>query len=165
MTTLVDDSNYETFLTTVRPVAIDLSGCTASLDATLYWKLRESKPRKGRREMSARYRINRVATNYFDVVGEFSIELTDPETKKRAMSIECSFLCHFHADEPINSKHAERFTESECRVAIWPYFRQFVSDTTARMGIPPVVIPVSIGRPDAPSPPRIGRARKRIGRA
>lgn len=152
MPTPADDSSYEGFLTTVRPVSMDLSSCAASLNRALYWKMRESKPRKGRRDMLSRYRINHVGPNYFDVEGEFTIEITEPDTSERALKIDVSFLCHLHAERPVSAEHAERFANSEFRVVIWPYFRQFVSDTTARMGIPPLVIPVSIGRPEVPPP-------------
>ena len=38
----------------------------------------------------------------------------------------------------------ERFVDSEFRLILVPYARQFVSSTTAQMGIPPLVIPLSI---------------------
>lgn len=141
-----DDSSYEAFITTIRPISMDLTSCSADLDRELYWKLRENKPRKSHRQMFTRYRVNRVASNYFDVDGAFRIEITEPDTSERVLRIECSFLSHLHAEKPVNQEFAERFADSEFRIVIWPYFRQFVTDTTARMGIPPIVIPVSIGR-------------------
>jgi preprotein translocase subunit SecB len=61
-----------------------------------------------------------------------------------AIAVECTYVAHFHCDGcEVTREFAERFTQSELRLVVWPYFRQFVNDATARMAIQPIVIPFS----------------------
>ena len=138
------DNSYEEFLTSVEPLGLNLKSCSASLDRKSFWDLHEKKNKDAERQLFARYSIEKVEDDYFDVVTAFKMIIEDAKTKKNALRIECEFGGHFHGKAPIKESFAKRFTESELRIVVWPYFRQFVSDTTARMGIPPIVIPISI---------------------
>jgi len=143
-----DDKGYEQFLATVEPFGLYLSGCSASLDRDLFWKLRERKTHKGIRQLMARHRVTKSGKEFFDIESEFKIVITDPDNSEaEALKIECAFQAHLHNEKTTTRAYAERFASSEFRVVIWPYFRQFVSDTTAWMGIPPIFIPISIGEP------------------
>jgi hypothetical protein len=99
--------------------------------------------------LSSKYRLARNGGNYFDVEAAFSVVLqpaadTDGPVRQ-ALRIECVFYGHFHAAKPLNVEHAKKFAESDAWLVFWPYFRQFVSDTTARMAIPPLAIPLALG--------------------
>lgn len=61
------------------------------------------------------------------------------------LNIKSSFTAQFHCKKTKSVKdHASRFSQSEAKLIFWPYFRQTVSDVTARMSIRPVIVPVSL---------------------
>jgi hypothetical protein len=88
------------------------------------------------------------------------VVLTDTKNDKEALRVKATFEGHFHGASPIQREHAERFVSSELRVVVWPYFRQFISDTTARMSVRPIFIPVYLGQ----TPLRRGLEEKSPGR-
>ena len=45
----------------------------------------------------------------------------------------------------LDRSDAEGFAKDNAWLVFWPYFRQFVSDATARMAVPPEVLPLSLG--------------------
>jgi preprotein translocase subunit SecB len=65
------------------------------------------------------------------------------QTSESPLVIECTFDAHFHVEAHMAEGFAKQFTESDMRLVLWPYFRQYVFDTTARMAIPPVLVPLS----------------------
>ncbi len=140
------DNGYEKFLAQVQPFSVDLTSSSASLDRRIFWKLREGKKHTPTQELMARYGVEHIAGELFDVRAEFKVTIFEPGTKKRVLLVQCVFDAHFHAEKPINKEYVARFAESEFRVVVWPYVRQFVSDTTARMGIPPLFLPISLRR-------------------
>jgi hypothetical protein len=56
---------------------------------------------------------------------------------------------------------AERIAASSMLI-MWPHFREILQSTTARMGLPPIVLPLFMGNPNdeqADSRPRLGSAK------
>jgi len=62
-------------------------------------------------------------------------------------SITCTFSALFNLDAMVNDNLIKKFSENEVRLIFWPYYRQFVSDSTYRMAINPVVLPISTNLP------------------
>jgi preprotein translocase subunit SecB len=136
------NGGYEAFIRGLSLIAMGLDDCSVHLDRYPYYDLLEKKGQV--RRISAEYKLERAQKDYFDARAVFRLEITDKEASRSPLSIQCSFRAHFHARQTqADRSFAERFVATEFRVVIWPYFRQFISDTTARMTISPIVIPFS----------------------
>ena len=79
----------------------------------------------------------------FDAIGDFKLTVQDPKTDKAALKIDAQYAAHFQGKKPIDRVLAERFVKSELKLVMWPFFRQFVFDTTGRMAIRPITVPLS----------------------
>ena len=135
---------YAEFLKGLDPVLMGLDSSTCSLDRALYWSMSEG----ARRVLFSRYQLSDFTDDYFDVQASFRLSIQWSEEDGRVVQpllVECVLYGHFHAVGPINREHAIKFAETESWLIFWPYFRQFVSDTTARMGIPPMSVPLAVG--------------------
>ena len=133
-------SEYEEFLRALKLIGLGLENCSATLNLGTYFGATEKG--EGVRQIQARYRLDAKGSNFFEPTAQFKLAMTTKKDQKSALLINCVFSAHFHvADETMSDEHAERFTNSEFRVIMWPYFRQLVMDLTARMSIPPLIIP------------------------
>jgi hypothetical protein len=136
---------YGDFLRGLDPVILGIDSGNFSLDRDAYWSMTS---KEARRVLSSKYTLTRVSKDYFDVEASFSVAIQLPNEDGpivQALKIECVFEGHFHAVAPVDSEHAKRFAETESWLLFWPFFRQFVSDTTARMSIPPIMVPLALG--------------------
>jgi|SRR5271155_5378087 len=133
--------SYENFLRSVRLVAIGLRDCSCNLDREHYYQI--SKGRDGLTRINADYKVTRTGDGHFDAFGTFTVAIEDQKRKREVLTAACSLEAHFHADFDRESKFPDRFATGELRLILWPYFRELVSNLTARMAIRPVVVPLS----------------------
>ena len=131
-----EDNNYIEFLKNIELVALALNRSGAEINRELYEGSASS------RNISAKSRLSDLSDTSFDAVGSFELTVRN-KADKTALKVECVFEGHFHSEKLLTRSFAERFVDSELRLVMWPYFRQFVFDITARMWIPPVLIPFS----------------------
>ncbi len=96
------------------------------------------------REIAAKYKAEEVEGNHFDVVAEFALKITNKADETTLLEIHCKYSAHFHTKTDCTSAAAEQFATSEGKIIVWPYFRNFVSDITARMHIPPITVPLAL---------------------
>jgi hypothetical protein len=94
------------------------------------------------RLISTEYKLLDAESGYFDANGRFSIVVSEEKKSVPALVIECTFETHFHCKSPVVREMAERFTASELRLVLWPYFRELVFDLCGKMSIPPITIPL-----------------------
>jgi hypothetical protein len=142
--TKLEPDGYGDFLRGTKLVGLALASCSASLDRGIYIELIEKK--KSARNISAEYKLEDVQKDFFDVAAKFTLVMQDKAEGRKALTIECSFAGHFHCGaSAVPREFANRFTQSELRLILWPYFREFVSNITAKMAIPPILIPLSSG--------------------
>jgi preprotein translocase subunit SecB len=136
------DSNYEQFLRSVKPVGLALASSFSQVDREAYARLMKQKDGPTR-SISTEYKLCEAEAGYFDATGKFLLTVTDGEKANPALIINCKYESHFHCKAPVDKDLAERFTASELRLVLWPYFRELVHDFCGKMGIPPVTIPFS----------------------
>lgn len=91
------------------------------------------------------FKSTQLGSNFFEASGAFVVKLQESDDSDPVLHVECEFEAHLHGPEPISKASVERFVDSEFRLILIPYARQFVSATTAQMSIPPLVIPLSVG--------------------
>lgn len=136
------NTEYDTFLQELKPLGLALVTSSCKVDRRAYFQLVDSK--KAVRSISARYRLDSVRDDSFDAGAIFKLTVSDKKNITTPLVIECAFTSHVHAKPPVSKTLAERFARSDFRVVIWPYFRQFVSDITARMAVRPIMVPISV---------------------
>ncbi len=136
------DRTYEQFLKSVKPIALGLTGSASQLDREAYGRLMSQKERAVR-VISTEYKLLEAESGYFDGSGKFSLAVADGKKSTPALTIECTYETHFHCKAPVARELADRFTASELRLVLWPYFRELVFDLCGKMSIPPITIPLT----------------------
>lgn len=137
------DQNYASFLKGIRLLGFGMLESHTRQDRAAYVELQD-KNRLTRR-ISTEYHTMEIEKDFFNASAKFRLSMEDKRgSASPAVVVECTYVAHLHCVGcQITRELAERFTESELRLVVWPYFRQFVNDATSRMAIRPVVIPFS----------------------
>lgn len=87
-------------------------------------------------------KANKIRRDHFDLQAELLLQLR----RKRArpiLELSATYHLHFHAAPPLDPKLARRFADSDARLVLWPYFREYVNNVSARMYVPPLLLPIS----------------------
>jgi preprotein translocase subunit SecB len=79
----------------------------------------------------------------FDVRVNVTIKISAPTAKENFFMLTASYLLHVHAPAPLDVQHLERFTDSEVRLVVWPYVREYATSVFGRMHVPPAILPVT----------------------
>lgn len=133
---------YERFIRGLKLIALGLENSAARLERDAYTFARRDRKEPVRR-IQADYRVSDIGKGFFDCLASFNLIFEHPESKDLLLRVDSVFRCHFHTDSKNSEEMARRFVTAEFKLIIWPYFRQFVTDTTTRMGIAPVTVPFS----------------------
>ena len=156
------DSGYESFLKGLGSVSLGLESCSARLERSGYWDL-QTRRKDSVRILRDEYKLARIHKEYFNVSAEFTLDVRDAKTSGGVLNVSCVFRGHIHGKAPIDAEHARRFTDSDLRIVVVPYFRHFVSDITARMTIPPLFVPFALESLSERQKKRLnGKERKQI---
>lgn len=137
------DQQYALFLKGITLLGFGMQESRTAQDRAAYVRLCEI-DKLGKR-ITTEYRTMEVEKTFFNASAKMSLTMGDKKSSSPpAIAVECTYVAHFHCDGcEVTREFAERFTQSELRLVVWPYFRQFVNDATARMAIQPIVIPFS----------------------
>ena len=143
------DNGYENFLKDMSLAGFRLISISSRFDSKADMKIRLSKKRLPVRTIvTAHYELEKITDDFFDSTAKFKLTVESANNKKLTpITIECSFLGHFHFEKPIKKELAERFTDNDFRLVVWPYLRQLVQDLTGKMGVQPLLIPLSVQEP------------------
>ena len=90
-------------------------------------------------ERSAEYKSTEKG---FTVRHTYKLDIKRGEPGKRYAQIECSFIVEYRSGKPMTDELFEIFEKVNLPLNTWPYFREFVQNSTVRMGLPPLVLPV-----------------------
>jgi hypothetical protein len=145
-TSLSSPKAYTEFLRSLRIAALGLQRASANLDRAGLARLRTREKKKDNevRKITGTYDLVSAYDDHFDLSASFQFSVSDRQSGETPLVIDCTFGAHFHGEKHLNRALAERFAQSEFRFVVWPFFRQFVYDTTARMSIPPLTLPLSV---------------------
>lgn len=138
------DSKYDEFIGGLRLISIGLKSCSASVDSHGLFKLLDERTGPMRIFRDS-YKVMHVGRNFFEASGTFMVRVQESPESRPVVLVECEFEAHLHGPEPISKASVERFVDSEFRLLVVPYARQFVSAMSAQMSIPPLIIPLSVG--------------------
>jgi Preprotein translocase subunit SecB len=138
----VAEATYEDFLQTLKLRILSLDAIAARIDREAYWRGGRDKGSLVR-EINATYQVANHEDLHFDVVADYRLDIFN-KSRKSALSVQSKYSAHFHFGFDVSPEMADRFAQTDAKVVIWPYFRQLVSDTTARMHVPPLLIPLAL---------------------
>jgi hypothetical protein len=128
---------YAEFLSSLDVVTIAMVASSFSIDRQAYFEARQ-------RQLNVSWepRITMAEEDFFEIRADVVVKLSDG--KKRAFfNLAASYELHIHAPAPMNPDFVNRFAESDVRVLIWPYVREYVSGVSGRMHVPPVILPLT----------------------
>ena len=134
------DSDYTEFLKSLEPITIALAESRLRVDHDRYFSERSMK-------LSVAWHCEPidVQDDYFEADANLILRLGPSAAKsKPTVEIDVTFRMHINAPKPINRALVDRFTDSDVRILIWPYFREYVSNATGRMHIPPIMLPLGV---------------------
>lgn len=94
------------------------------------------------REISSRTSLVKQRDGAFDAQISYELRIKERNIDLVPLKIECVFEAHFHGPKTASSGEAKSFVDDYLGIISWPYFRQYVSDVTARMSIAPIVLPL-----------------------
>ena len=129
--------SYSRFLTSIDPIIIALVQETFRIDRGRYLKS-ESELLSARIES----KLSKLGKEAFDVRTSLVLTVTSSPKEKPLVDFRAVYELHFHGNG-ITDANVKRFIASELRIVIWPYFRELVNNATARMHVPPIILPVS----------------------
>lgn len=128
---------YRDFLKSLNVSFIALSDCDAHVDRGRYFETKEELM------FAAQAKATNITAEAFDVEAEISVKAQEAGKKDGSLRIGVTYLLHFHSKEPLQKSYVQRFVNSDVRLMVWPYFREFIAATTGRMHIPPVTLPIT----------------------
>jgi hypothetical protein len=128
---------YSKFLNALDPVVIALIHSAFRID-------REEYLRSENDEIALRLlpELIRMEGEHFDVRVSLSLFIRAAKSRKAIVRFSATYDLHFHGAF-VTEANVKAFVESDVRLIIWPYFREFVNNSSARMHVPPIILPVS----------------------
>ncbi|MDI6697988.1 MAG: hypothetical protein QME85_03500 [Candidatus Saccharicenans sp.] len=76
-----------------------------------------------------------------DIFHKYCLEMSSRE-KQPIGRIECVFCLNYSPSSCFTNEFFEEFKKANLHINTWPFFREFVFNTTARMNIPPITLPL-----------------------
>ena len=137
---LPDDKGYEAFLRGLELVSLGMKDCSSKVQRWPLFRALRGNARPNRK-FDERYRLSSFEPDHFDCEGDFTLTVVG-EGERLLLEVEVTFEAHLHGKKPVNKIFAEQFAQSDFRLIVLPYARYFISDITAQMSVPPIVIPL-----------------------
>lgn|SRR5574341_186834 len=144
----LEHNTYEKFLPELKLVGLRLIRSSSRIDPLEYRDLVLREKQNAVMSIELAYKLVQARDDSFSTTASLTLKIQEERGKSVPLLIKCTYDVHFHSSSPVRREFVRRFTDSDLRIVVWPYFRQFVSDLTSRMGIPPVTIPLSTESPD-----------------
>lgn len=87
-------------------------------------------------------RLELLSNKDFKVYQRYNLEAKSKEDEKTYVKISCVFVVLYNFEVRPDAKIFDVFKNSTLRLNTWPYFREFVHNTIARMNLPPMIAPL-----------------------
>jgi preprotein translocase subunit SecB len=127
---------YADFIGSLAPMTIALISESFRIDRIRYL---ESKSDSISVKLSSK--LVGLGEEFFDVRSALDLKISEVGEKQPLVKFTAVYDLHFHA-VGVTQARVEKFIDSEQRLVIWPYFRELVSNASARMHVPPIILPV-----------------------
>ncbi|MCK4257108.1 hypothetical protein KAX35_09480 [candidate division WOR-3 bacterium] len=78
----------------------------------------------------------------FTILLKYLLSAKSKNTKKVGLRIKVYYSLDYSSDITITDEIFNKFKDRNLTLHTWPYFRQYVHETTIRMGLPPLILNV-----------------------
>lgn len=126
----------------VELIGMGIKASSSQLDRSGYFQLRRTRPKDEVRSISLNVHLEKHTDIAFDGIIAYTLKIEDKTKKASPARIECAYQAHFHAPKGFKREDAEGFVREYLAIISWPYFREFVSDISAKMAIGPLTLPL-----------------------
>jgi hypothetical protein len=87
-------------------------------------------------------RLVSQSDNNFTVHQRYYFEAKSKKEEETFIRISCEFVVHYVSQIKLNTRIFDVFKNYTLRLNTWPYFREFVHNTIARLNLPPMIAPL-----------------------
>jgi preprotein translocase subunit SecB len=91
-------------------------------------------------EIEEKKDFKRLDGSEFAVTHEYKLIAKEKNKREPSFHINAKYKLIYKSKVPINKEIFDVFSEISLPLHTWPYFRQFVHETTSRMGLPPLIL-------------------------
>src|SRR5271157_1684392 len=131
--------DYVRFLKCIQLDDIYLAQTTATFDRERFRSFPKELPIQGQSKCSKPV----VSGTSFTVRATMEVFIGTPNAKDSLGRIEVTYVLRFSVRaRAMNPEHVNQFTKSTIKIVVWPFFREFIHNMTARFGIPHVNVPI-----------------------
>lgn len=127
----------------VELFAIGVDSLNAKVDRTNYSDAYAEDNKEILRRIDSTCRVSDYSPEHFDIAASLYLRVEAKGFKDPILFIDTTISGHFHPKTTLSREDAEKFAAGEARLIFWPYFRQLVSDTTARMHVATITLPLA----------------------
>jgi len=138
---LTRPDQYLDFIKTVHLSGLGMDEANFKVDRDA-WASSTSKSGKAAAEISGRHEIVNRRPNSFVVLAHYRVSIKG-DRGSGLVELSCTYSALFSLDKQAEPDSVERFANNEARLVFWPYLRHFISDSTYRMAISPLQLPLS----------------------
>jgi preprotein translocase subunit SecB len=124
--------------------AIGLDSLNANLDRSKYASAYAEGKKHLKRSVESLYEVTEYSKEHFDVTAALSLRINASGFKNPVLALDIRVSGHFHPKKNLSREEADEFAGAEAKLVFWPYLRQIVSDTTARMHIGTITLPLIV---------------------
>jgi preprotein translocase subunit SecB len=117
---------------------------SANLDRSNYANAYAEDKKRITRSIESTYRVTDYSNEHFDVRATLSLRVDAVGFENSILALEIAVSGHFHPKKALSREETEEFAGAEARLIFWPYLRQIVSDTTGRMHIGTITLPLAV---------------------
>ena len=129
--------DYKQFLRALEVVGITLIDSQFHIDRSRYFDEEDEL-------ISVRFMCDvlTVKPGHFEVLAKMVLKSAKAKAKRGSLALQADYSLHFHTETAVNNKFVQRFAESEARLFVWPYFREYVTSMCGRAQVPPITLPL-----------------------
>jgi preprotein translocase subunit SecB len=131
-------TDYAQFLTSLEPSVIALRESTVKGDRDKYLEAQNHAITIGWKSRSVT-----LGPEHFDVFADLNLTVSKPKSHGDFLELSATYYLHIHCRKRFPPEYVDRFCNSEIRLIVWPYFREYVTNVCGRMHIPPVFLPLA----------------------
>lgn len=135
------DDRYLEFIRTVHLAGTGIDRSSFSIDREKL-ATETSDAGSASAEIAGRHEIANQDASSFVVLGHYEVRMKG-KSGSELVQISCTLSALFSLDAEAEPAFLQRFAENEARFVFWPNLRHYVADCTYRMGINPMLLPLT----------------------
>jgi len=93
-------------------------------------------------EKKTEYAINDDDKKLFRFNEHIDLKAVLEDSEKEIFTLSGSLLLYYHSPIEVDSEILEMFASRNLSIHSWPYLREFTQSMSARMGLPPILLPL-----------------------